>query len=202
MLHWILLAWVNDFQFEPFPKSQFKSSSLCLRSVCGHIHSHGHTHARTPCISLQIGLRLFQPRWASSVQCRHWSRHMAKAAHAHFHKHILIHVHHPFYAWGPALLAFLCFNRPVFRFLSLRSVPSSLQTARGIDAQHINIVINLDLPRDGETYLHRIGRAGRYGMFSVFAFISKIFLHQHYDLMTYVQVMFREKPYDAGFHTK
>ena len=29
---------------------------------------------------LQTGLPLFRPMWASSVQCRHWSRHMAKAS--------------------------------------------------------------------------------------------------------------------------
>ncbi|XP_012276173.1 probable ATP-dependent RNA helicase DDX20 [Orussus abietinus] len=36
-------------------------------------------------------------------------------------------------------------------------------TARGIDAENVNLVINLDIPVDGATYLHRIGRAGRYG---------------------------------------
>ncbi|XP_031557944.1 probable ATP-dependent RNA helicase DDX20 [Actinia tenebrosa] len=36
-------------------------------------------------------------------------------------------------------------------------------TARGIDAENVNLVINMDVPRDGETYLHRIGRAGRFG---------------------------------------
>lgn len=36
-------------------------------------------------------------------------------------------------------------------------------TARGIDAANVNLVINLDIPLDGATYLHRIGRAGRYG---------------------------------------
>ncbi|XP_012264126.2 ATP-dependent RNA helicase dbp4-like [Athalia rosae] len=36
-------------------------------------------------------------------------------------------------------------------------------TARGIDAENVNLVINLDVPLDGATYLHRIGRAGRYG---------------------------------------
>lgn len=35
--------------------------------------------------------------------------------------------------------------------------------ARGIDIENINLVINLDLPYDGFTYLHRIGRAGRFG---------------------------------------
>lgn len=35
--------------------------------------------------------------------------------------------------------------------------------ARGIDIQHVGIVINYDLPRDVENYLHRIGRSGRFG---------------------------------------
>lgn len=35
--------------------------------------------------------------------------------------------------------------------------------ARGIDAENINLVINFDIPDDSATYLHRIGRAGRYG---------------------------------------
>ena len=35
--------------------------------------------------------------------------------------------------------------------------------ARGIDVQHVSIVINYDLPPSKENYLHRIGRSGRYG---------------------------------------
>ncbi|CAH1399522.1 unnamed protein product [Nezara viridula] len=35
--------------------------------------------------------------------------------------------------------------------------------ARGIDASCINLVVNVDLPWDAATYLHRMGRAGRYG---------------------------------------
>ncbi|XP_059150447.1 uncharacterized protein LOC131937218 [Physella acuta] len=38
-------------------------------------------------------------------------------------------------------------------------------TSRGIDADKVNLVINLDVPTDAETYLHRIGRAGRFGSF-------------------------------------
>nr|XP_022296950.1 probable ATP-dependent RNA helicase DDX20 [Crassostrea virginica] len=38
-------------------------------------------------------------------------------------------------------------------------------TSRGIDADKVNMVINLDVPKDHETYLHRIGRAGRFGSF-------------------------------------
>ncbi|KAM6982307.1 putative ATP-dependent RNA helicase DDX20 [Tautogolabrus adspersus] len=36
-------------------------------------------------------------------------------------------------------------------------------TSRGIDADKVNLVINLDVPHDWETYMHRIGRAGRFG---------------------------------------
>ncbi|KAM3617541.1 uncharacterized protein V6R79_007793 [Siganus canaliculatus] len=36
-------------------------------------------------------------------------------------------------------------------------------TSRGIDADKVNLVINLDVPQDWETYMHRIGRAGRFG---------------------------------------
>ena len=35
--------------------------------------------------------------------------------------------------------------------------------ARGIDVQHVSIVINFDLPSNLENYLHRIGRSGRFG---------------------------------------
>ncbi|KAF8591283.1 DEAD-domain-containing protein [Ramaria rubella] len=34
---------------------------------------------------------------------------------------------------------------------------------RGIDIQAVNVVINFDFPKNSETYLHRIGRSGRFG---------------------------------------
>merc|ERR1719370_296985 len=34
---------------------------------------------------------------------------------------------------------------------------------RGIDVASVNVVINFDFPRMAETYLHRIGRSGRFG---------------------------------------
>ena len=34
-------------------------------------------------------------------------------------------------------------------------------TARGIDARNVDFVVNFDVPFNWETYLHRIGRAGR-----------------------------------------
>ena len=34
---------------------------------------------------------------------------------------------------------------------------------RGIDIQSVNVVINFDFPKNAETYLHRVGRSGRFG---------------------------------------
>ncbi|RNA31786.1 ATP-dependent RNA helicase DDX20 [Brachionus plicatilis] len=36
-------------------------------------------------------------------------------------------------------------------------------TARGVDAQNVDLIVCMDIPGDPETYLHRIGRAGRFG---------------------------------------
>jgi superfamily II DNA/RNA helicase len=35
--------------------------------------------------------------------------------------------------------------------------------ARGIDIPQVNLVVNYDLPQNKETYIHRIGRCGRFG---------------------------------------
>jgi len=35
--------------------------------------------------------------------------------------------------------------------------------ARGIDVQQLSMVVNYDLPHESETYIHRIGRCGRFG---------------------------------------
>ncbi|XP_020550095.1 DEAD-box ATP-dependent RNA helicase 6-like [Sesamum indicum] len=34
---------------------------------------------------------------------------------------------------------------------------------RGIDIQAVNLVVNFDFPKSSETYLHRVGRSGRFG---------------------------------------
>ena len=44
-----------------------------------------------------------------------------------------------------------------------RVLISSNVTARGIDIQQVSTVINFDLPKCVDTYLHRIGRSGRWG---------------------------------------
>jgi len=34
---------------------------------------------------------------------------------------------------------------------------------RGVDFERVNVVFNYDMPEDEDTYLHRVGRAGRFG---------------------------------------
>lgn len=34
---------------------------------------------------------------------------------------------------------------------------------RGIDIERVNVVINYDMPENSDSYLHRVGRAGRFG---------------------------------------
>jgi len=50
-----------------------------------------------------------------------------------------------------------------FRTGVARVLISSNVTARGIDIQQVSTVINFDIPKDVHTYLHRIGRSGRWG---------------------------------------
>jgi len=50
-----------------------------------------------------------------------------------------------------------------FRSGEVRVLISTDLLSRGIDVQQVSLVINYDLPRNVESYIHRIGRSGRYG---------------------------------------
>lgn len=50
-----------------------------------------------------------------------------------------------------------------FRMGNCRNLVCSDLITRGIDIQAVNVVINFDFPKNSETYLHRIGRGGRFG---------------------------------------
>ncbi|XP_053675233.1 probable ATP-dependent RNA helicase DDX20 [Anopheles nili] len=50
-----------------------------------------------------------------------------------------------------------------FRAFRARVLIATNLIARGIDVESVNLVINADVPKDNATYLHRIGRAGRFG---------------------------------------
>ena len=75
-----------------------------------------------------------------------------------------------------------------FRNGKYRVMISSNVTARGIDIQQISVVINFDIPKCVHTYLHRIGRSGRWGRKGVgINFITRRDIsklketEQHYD---------------------
>lgn len=50
-----------------------------------------------------------------------------------------------------------------FRTFQTKILVSTDLMSRGVDSEHLNLVVNLDLPENEAKYLHRIGRAGRFG---------------------------------------
>jgi ATP-dependent RNA helicase UAP56/SUB2 len=50
------------------------------------------------------------------------------------------------------------FKKAKFRILVTTDI-----FGRGIDVEKINIVINFDMAGESDQYLHRVGRAGRFG---------------------------------------
>ena len=61
-----------------------------------------------------------------------------------------------------------------FKEGSCRVLITSDLFARGIDVQQVSIVINFDVPKSEHTYLHRIGRGGRWGRKGIaINFVSK-----------------------------
>lgn len=54
-------------------------------------------------------------------------------------------------------------NLKDFKSGTTRVLLSTDLLSRGIDIQQLSLVINYDLPKSKETYIHRIGRSGRYG---------------------------------------
>lgn len=50
-----------------------------------------------------------------------------------------------------------------FKELGCRVLLTTDVMSRGVDFRGVDLVINLDIPYDSSTYLHRMGRAGRFG---------------------------------------
>jgi translation initiation factor 4A len=89
-----------------------------------------------------------------------------------------------------------------FRIGNSRVMISSNVTARGIDIQQVNIVINFDLPKCVHTYLHRIGRSGRWGRKGVgINFITRRDLPLLKDIENHYVCKIEEMPSDVGFLT-
>jgi translation initiation factor 4A len=89
-----------------------------------------------------------------------------------------------------------------FRTGAARVLISSNVTARGIDIQQVSIVINFDLPRDIHTYLHRIGRSGRWGRKGTgINFITRRDIIKMREIETYYSTQIEELPGDFNLNS-
>jgi translation initiation factor 4A len=85
-----------------------------------------------------------------------------------------------------------------FRTGSSRVLISSGITARGIDVQQVSVVINFDITRDVHTYLHAIGRSGRYGRKGLaINFVTKYDLDQMRKIERHYGISIEELPKDV-----
>ena len=81
-----------------------------------------------------------------------------------------------------------------------RVLISSNVTARGIDIQQVSIVINFDVPKDIHTYLHRIGRSGRWGRKGVgINFITRRDTSKLKEIEGYYACEIKEMPINLDF---
>ena len=84
-----------------------------------------------------------------------------------------------------------------FRTGTYRVLISSNITARGIDIQQVSCVINFDIPRDVSTYLHRIGRSGRWGRKGAgINFITERDVPKMREIETFYNTQINEMPED------
>jgi translation initiation factor 4A len=87
-----------------------------------------------------------------------------------------------------------------FKFGKSRVLISSNVTARGIDIQQVNIVINFDLPKCVNNYLHRIGRSGRWGRKGVgINLITRRDVIKMKEIESHYLTQINEMPSDLGF---
>lgn len=90
-----------------------------------------------------------------------------------------------------------------FRSGNSRVMISSNVTARGIDIQQVSVVINFDLAKDVHTYLHRIGRSGRWGRKGVgINFITRRDVMQIKKIEEHYSTQIHEMPADLTFLSK
>ena len=80
-----------------------------------------------------------------------------------------------------------------------RVLISSNLTARGIDVQQVSTVINFDLPKDIHTYIHRIGRSGRWGRKGLgINFVTRRDVRKMKEIESYYETQIDELPNSFG----
>jgi len=86
-----------------------------------------------------------------------------------------------------------------FRTGSSRVLITTDLLARGIDVQHVSLVINYDLPNNRENYIHRIGRSGRFGRKGVaINFITENDKRVMKDIETFYNTVVEEMPLNVA----
>jgi len=86
-----------------------------------------------------------------------------------------------------------------FRTGSSRVLIATDLMARGIDVHHVSLVINYDLPKIKQSYLHRIGRSGRYGRKGVsINFVTDEDSHLQQEIEAYYHTQISEMPSDIA----
>jgi len=86
-----------------------------------------------------------------------------------------------------------------FRQGEIRILLSTDLLSRGIDIQQLSLVINYDLPIKKETYIHRIGRSGRYGRKGVaINFVTDRDLQDLEELKNFYNTKIEEMPQNIG----
>jgi translation initiation factor 4A len=90
-----------------------------------------------------------------------------------------------------------------FRDGGCRVLITSDLYARGIDVQQVSIVINFDVPKSEHTYLHRIGRSGRWGRKGIaINFLTKHDGARIKHFEEYYNTQIEEMPADWSNHLK
>lgn len=85
-----------------------------------------------------------------------------------------------------------------FRDGDVRVLISSDLTARGIDIQQVSLVINYDITRNLHTYLHRIGRSGRWGRKGMaINLITRYDVYDMKNIENYYKVSIEQLPIDS-----
>ena len=86
-----------------------------------------------------------------------------------------------------------------FRSGQMRVLISSNVTARGIDIQQVSVVINFDVTKCVHTYLHRIGRSGRWGRKGTGVnFVTRRDFGKMKEIESHYNTQIREMPADLG----
>jgi translation initiation factor 4A len=86
-----------------------------------------------------------------------------------------------------------------FRLGIFRVLITTDLLSRGIDIQQVCLVINYDLPNTKETYIHRIGRSGRFGKKGVaINFLARYDVHILREIESYYNTTIEEMPLDIS----